>query len=176
MNILVLMCDHHRFDALSCLGNPLAHTPNLDRLAERSVLFENCYNQSPVCAPARHSLATGRYAHAQGVITNRHQPHPGMHTIAHSLQPRRYRRFHLGHMHWTDREMDNGYEPEITASMWRETMSDQVLDAMIGRAMEERAGRRPGRAPGPANNTGDITSRRSPSGRSRRPCPMARTS
>jgi len=128
MNILVLMCDHHRFDALSCLGNPLAHTPNLDRLAERSVRFENCYSQSPVCAPARHSLATGRYAHAQGVITNRHQPHPGMHTIAHALQPLGYRRFHLGHMHWTDREMDNGYEPEITAAMWRETMPDDVLE------------------------------------------------
>lgn len=128
MNILVLMCDHHRFDALSCLGNPLANTPNLDRLAERSVRFENCYNQSPVCAPARHSLATGRYAHAQGVITNRHQPHPGMHTIAHTLKPLGYRRFHLGHMHWTDREMDNGYEPEITAAMWRETMPDNVLE------------------------------------------------
>ena len=76
MNILVLMCDHHRFDALSCLGNSLAHTPNLDRLAAQSVRFENCYTQSPVCAPARHSLATGRYAHAHGVITNSHKPHP----------------------------------------------------------------------------------------------------
>ncbi len=127
MNVLVLMCDHHRFDALGCLGNPLAHTPNLDKLAERSVRFENCFDQSPVCAPARHSLATGRYAHAQGVITNRHLPHPGMHTIAHSLKPLGYRRFHLGHMHWTDCSMDNGYEPEITAAMWRETMPDDVL-------------------------------------------------
>ena len=128
MNVLVLMCDHHRFDALGCLGNPLADTPNLDKLAERSIRFENCYNQSPVCAPARHSLATGRYAHAQGVITNRHQPYPGMHTIAHSLKPLGYRRFHLGHMHWTDRSMDNGYEPEITAATWRETMSADALE------------------------------------------------
>ena len=128
MNVLVLMSDHHRFDALSFLGNPLANTPNLDRLAERSVRFENCYNQSPVCAPARHSLATGRYAHAQGVITNRHRPHPGMHTIAHALKPLGHRRFHLGHMHWTDRTMDNGYEPEITQEMWRETMPADALE------------------------------------------------
>ena len=128
MNILVLMCDHHRFDALSCLGNPLATTPNLDKLAGRSVQFESCYNQSPVCAPARHSLATGRYAHAQGVITNRHRPFEGMHTIAHSLEPLGYRRFHLGHMHWTDRTMSNGYEPEITAEMWRQTMPADVLE------------------------------------------------
>ena len=61
MNILVLMCDHHRFDALSCLANPLARTPNLDALASQSVRFSSCYTQSPVCSPARHSLATGQY-------------------------------------------------------------------------------------------------------------------
>ena len=50
-NILVLMGDHHRFDALGCLGNPMAHIPNLDRLAAQSVRFAQCYTQSPVCAP-----------------------------------------------------------------------------------------------------------------------------
>ena len=95
MNILVLMSDHHRFDALGGCGNPLAHTPNLDRLAAQSIRFQNCFTQSPVCAPARHCLATGRYAHAQGVITNGHKPLPGMFTIAHALQPLNYRRFHL---------------------------------------------------------------------------------
>ena len=99
-NILILMCDHHRFDALSCLGNPLAHTPNLDRLAAGSVRFTNCFNQALVCAPTRHSLATGRYCHAHGVITNRHKPYPGMRTIAHALQPLGYRRFNQGHIHW----------------------------------------------------------------------------
>ncbi len=127
MNVLVLMCDHHRFDALSCLGNPLAHTPNLDRLAARSVRFENCFTQSPVCAPARHSLATGRYAHAQGVITNSHKPHSGMVTIAHALQPLGYRRFQQGHMHWTDPDMDTGYEPPVTKAMWRESMPAEAL-------------------------------------------------
>ena len=76
MNVLVLMSDHHRFDALGCLANPLSHTPNLDRLAEQSVRFEVCYNQSPVCSPALHSLATGRYAHAHGVLTNSSMPYP----------------------------------------------------------------------------------------------------
>jgi arylsulfatase A-like enzyme len=127
-NILVLMCDHHRFDALSCLGNPLAHTPNLDRLAARSVRFASCYNQAPVCAPTRHSLATGRYCHAHGVITNRHRPFPGMVTIAHALQPLGYRRFQLGQMHWTDPALDTGYEPWIDQEMWRQSMPREVLD------------------------------------------------
>ncbi|MBN1670763.1 MAG: sulfatase-like hydrolase/transferase [Kiritimatiellae bacterium] len=125
-NVLVLMCDHHRFDALGCLGNPLAHTPNLDKLASQSIRFDNCYSQSPVCAPARHSLATGRYAHAQGVITNGHKPHPGMVTIAHALQPLGYRRMNMGHMHWTDLEMDNGYEPWLTHRIWHDAMPEPV--------------------------------------------------
>jgi len=127
MNVLVLMCDHHRFDALGCMDNALAHTPNLDRLAEESVRFDNCFTQSPVCAPARYSLATGRYAHAHGVITNRHRPYPGMVTVAHALQPLGYRRFNLGHMHWTDLNVDTGYEPWITHQSWRDAMPDHVL-------------------------------------------------
>jgi choline-sulfatase len=126
-NILVLMCDHHRYDALGCLGNPLAHTPNLDALAARAVRFDRCFNQSPVCAPARHSLATGRYCHAHGVITNRHQPFPGMTTIAHALQPLGYRRFNQGHMHWTDLTVDHGYERWIDKETWRVTMPAEVL-------------------------------------------------
>lgn len=125
-NVLVLMCDHHRFDALGCLGNPLAHTPNLDRLASQSVHFENCYTQAPVCAPARHSLATGRYVHAHGVYTNSHFPYPGIFTIAHMLKPFGYRRFQLGHMHWTDPSIDNGYEPAYTKEMFMQTLSSAV--------------------------------------------------
>ena len=127
MNILVLMGDHYRFDAFSCLGNPLAHTPNLDALAARSVRFENCFTQSPVCAPARHSLATGQYAHVHGVLNNGHKPYPGMFTIAHALEPLGYRRLNLGHMHWADPQMDSGYEPWISKTMWREQMPPKVL-------------------------------------------------
>lgn len=128
LNILVLMTDHHRFDALSCLGTPLARTPNLDRLATQSVRFANCYTQSPVCAPARHSLATGKYVHAHGVRNNNLKPFPGQRTIAHALQPLGYRRFQLGHMHWTDPAMDHGYEPLIGMDQWRATMPPKALE------------------------------------------------
>lgn len=127
-NVLVLMCDHHRYDALGSLGNGLAHTPNLDRLASRSVRFENCFTQAPVCSPARHSLATGQYPHVHGVMSNRYTPHPGMVTIAHALQPLGYRRFQLGHMHWKDPDVDTGYEPWVTFDDWRATMPKEVLD------------------------------------------------
>ena len=46
---------------LGCYGDPLAHTPTLDRLASQGVLFERCFAQ-PVCAPSRFTLITGIYS------------------------------------------------------------------------------------------------------------------
>ncbi|MDE2699499.1 MAG: sulfatase-like hydrolase/transferase, partial [Gemmatimonadota bacterium] len=60
-NILWICTDQQRFDTLGCYGNPYVHTPNLDRLAEQSVLFETAFSQSPVCTPSRSSFLTGRY-------------------------------------------------------------------------------------------------------------------
>ena len=61
VNILWICTDQQRFDALGCYGNAVLDTPNLDSLAEKGVLFENCYAQSPVCSPSRGSFLTGRY-------------------------------------------------------------------------------------------------------------------
>lgn len=125
-NVLVLMGDHHRHDAMSWKGHPQIRTPNLDQLAERSVRFSRCYNQAPVCSPARHSLATGRYAHAHGVIDNGSQPFAGMSTIAHALQPHGYRRINVGHMHWFDKDQPHGYEPWISHEGFLDGHSDRI--------------------------------------------------
>lgn len=127
MNVLVLMCDHYRSDGFGALGNPMAHTPNLDRLLDESVRFTNAFCQAPVCAPTRHSLATGQYTCTHGVLSNAHMPYPGMTTIGHALQPLGYRRFQQGHMHWTDRSMDDGYEEWIHHGRWREAMPEEVV-------------------------------------------------
>lgn len=60
-NVLWICTDQQRFDTLGCYGNQFVRTPNLDRLAERGVLFERAYTQSPVCTPSRSSFLTGRY-------------------------------------------------------------------------------------------------------------------
>ncbi len=57
-NILFIMCDQHRYDFVG-YQNKLVKTPNIDRIANNGIIFENCYTNSPVCAPARISLATG---------------------------------------------------------------------------------------------------------------------
>ena len=69
-NLLLIMDDQHRFDWLGCAGASFVQTPNLDRLAARGTRFTNCFTNSPVCAPARVSLATGRMPHRLGPVGN----------------------------------------------------------------------------------------------------------
>ena len=65
-NFLFLHFDSIRASALSCYGNPIAATPNFERLAKGGVLFENCVAPFPLCAPSRCSMLTGLYPHAAG--------------------------------------------------------------------------------------------------------------
>lgn len=58
-NIILFMPDELRADALACFGNPVAKTPNLDRLAREGTRFANCSVQYPVCGASRCSLLTG---------------------------------------------------------------------------------------------------------------------
>ncbi|XP_065835449.1 arylsulfatase-like [Oscarella lobularis] len=58
-NILFLMTDQHRSDVLGVAGNPVAITPNLDRLAKEGVRFTSAYSSTPTCTPARAALLTG---------------------------------------------------------------------------------------------------------------------
>jgi choline-sulfatase len=68
-NILLIMCDQLRGDALGCTGD-WVRTPHIDRIAGEGMRFTNCVTNSPVCLPARISLATGRYPHNTGVWDN----------------------------------------------------------------------------------------------------------
>ncbi len=69
-NILLIMSDEHNASVAGCYGNALARTPSLDRLAERGVVFENCYTNSPLCVPARLSFTAGKYASRVGAWNN----------------------------------------------------------------------------------------------------------
>ncbi len=66
-NILFVLTDDQGAWAMGCAGNSELKTPNLDRLAENGMRFENLYCVSPVCSPARTSLLTGKIPSAHGV-------------------------------------------------------------------------------------------------------------
>lgn len=69
-NVLFIMCDQLRADFLSCYGNPVLDTPNIDALAKRGVRFSRAYVQSGVCGPSRMSYYTGRYPSSHGATWN----------------------------------------------------------------------------------------------------------
>lgn len=60
-NIIVLVTDDQRADALGCAGTPILHTPNLDRLAEQGMRFENAFVTTSICAVSRASMMLGQY-------------------------------------------------------------------------------------------------------------------
>ncbi|MCL5744663.1 MAG: sulfatase-like hydrolase/transferase [Acidobacteria bacterium] len=69
-NLLVIMTDQQRSSALSCAGNSILKTPNLDRLASQGVMYRNAITPCPVCVPARTSILTGKSVQTTGVNTN----------------------------------------------------------------------------------------------------------
>jgi len=73
-NILLIFTDQHRKDTLSCYNQEtLCRTPNLDALADSSIVFKNAYTTCPVCSPARSSLHSGVYPSKTGMETNIYQ-------------------------------------------------------------------------------------------------------
>ncbi|MBM3312058.1 MAG: sulfatase [Candidatus Aminicenantes bacterium] len=60
-NILFILTDDQRFDALGCAGNPVIRTPNVDRLAREGVRFERAFVTTPICAASRASILTGTF-------------------------------------------------------------------------------------------------------------------
>ncbi|MBL7647134.1 MAG: sulfatase-like hydrolase/transferase [Candidatus Hydrogenedentes bacterium] len=68
-NILWIMLDDCRPDALGCYGQPWASTPNMDAIAASGARFRTAVTQCPICVPSRSSMKTARYAHETGVMS-----------------------------------------------------------------------------------------------------------
>lgn len=99
-NVIFVICDQMRGDAMGFLGSPNARTPNLDRMARDGVVFENCFANNPVCVPSRKSCFSGLHPHQHGSLTNQERPLlslPG--TLFDHFQRRGYRTGYAGKNH-----------------------------------------------------------------------------
>jgi arylsulfatase A-like enzyme len=77
-NVLFLICDDLNCN-LGCYGHPLVKSPNIDRLAQRGVRFDNAYCQYPLCGPSRASFMAGLYPdqtliHRNAIYLREHVP------------------------------------------------------------------------------------------------------
>ncbi len=67
-NVLFIISDDLTYTALSCYGNEVCQTPNIDRLARRGVRFTRAFCQGTYCGPPRAFFMSGYYPHATGVL------------------------------------------------------------------------------------------------------------
>ncbi|HEY5311231.1 MAG TPA: arylsulfatase, partial [Pirellulales bacterium] len=118
-NVVLIMSDDQGYGDLGMKGNPVIHTPRIDRLAREGVELTHFY-VSPVCTPTRASLMTGRYNYRTRAIdtfSGRAMMDPAEVTLAETLGAAGYRTGIFGKWHLGDcypmRAMDQGFQESL---------------------------------------------------------------
>ena len=98
-NILVILSDQLRRDILSIYGDPNISTPNIDRLANEGVRFQNACSSYPICVPFRFTFITGEYAHTRFVPAIEWRMSPSELTLADEFNEEGYHTIYVGKWH-----------------------------------------------------------------------------
>ncbi|WP_282942039.1 sulfatase-like hydrolase/transferase [Paenibacillus sp. RC67] len=116
-NILFLMSDEHRWDVSGFAGNGIIRTPNLDRLAENGVVFDNAYTPSPICVPARQSMMAGQFPRTCHCEKFGQDLAPGYMTFARQLAEHGYETVVSGKLHHMGTDQMQGWTQRISGDM-----------------------------------------------------------
>lgn len=107
-NLLLILSDQHGPRCAGFAGHPIVRTPHLDDLAAGGTTFAAAYCASPICVPARASIATGRYVHQHGCWDNA-APYAGdPPSWGHRLLRAGYDVASVGKLHYRDADADTG--------------------------------------------------------------------
>lgn len=98
-NLVFILADQWRFEAVGYMGNPDVITPNLDKLAAESLIFENAVTVMAVCAPWRASFLTGQYPLTHGIFYNDKPLDPEAITLGKIYKEAGYETGYIGKWH-----------------------------------------------------------------------------
>ena len=112
-NILFIMADSLAPHFLGAYGDPIGATPHIDRLARCGVTFDRAYCNSPLCAPSRASMVTGRYVGDLGAFDNAGDFSADWPTFGHVLGARGYETAIIGKMHFLGHDQYHGFHQRL---------------------------------------------------------------
>jgi len=110
-NIVFILTDDQRYDAMGCMGHPFLQTPHMDRIAREGARFANAFVTTSLCSPSRASILTGKYVHMHGIRGN-FAPFPAHETtFPQLLQRAGYETAFVGKWHMgTQEEVQPGFD------------------------------------------------------------------
>ncbi|HET6174216.1 MAG TPA: choline-sulfatase [Gaiellales bacterium] len=117
-NVLLVMADQLAAAHLSAYGNRVVQAPSLEALAREGTVFESAYCASPLCAPSRFALLTGRRPSSIGAFDNAAELPAGTPTIAHVLRAAGYETTLAGKMHFVGPDQLHGFEERLTTDVY----------------------------------------------------------
>ena len=117
-NVLLVMADQLAPHFTGTYGHPLVQTPAMDALAERGARFDAAYCPSPLCAPSRYSMMTGRLPSRIGAWDNAAEWSAAAPTVAHWLNLAGYRTVLGGKMHFVGPDQLHGFSRRLTTDIY----------------------------------------------------------
>jgi arylsulfatase A-like enzyme len=146
-NIIFMMSDDHGYQAVSAYGHGLNHTPHLDRLASRGMLFDRAFVTNSLCGPSRAVFLTGKHSHVNGFRDNQSVFDAAQPTVAKMLKAAGYQtavfgKWHLvsdpqGFDHWNILPgQGDYYNPRFIENGVKKTLQGYVTNLTVDLALQ----------------------------------------
>jgi choline-sulfatase len=117
-NILLVMVDQLAAGWLPAYGHEIVSAPHIDALAASGTVYESAYTASPLCAPSRSALLTGRLPSRTGVYDNAAELRASEPTLMHYLRAAGWHTCLSGKMHFVGPDQLHGFEKRLTTDVY----------------------------------------------------------